>query len=148
MIKTQKCPVFGILRQTQLVEMQASNVAILRSCWLIIVLTLIKLNKFTLGIASTSYFHWNGSSFVTIPFPINDSYVYLNYNTNPVTLRQDINISRTVQSDLVVTLLKGKLNGFYVDLATNDWNSASNTIIFDVYYNWTGTVHMISCLSL
>ena len=42
------------------------------------------------------------------------------------------------QDKLVLSLLKNKTSGFYVDLAARYWHKGSNTFALDYYYNWNG----------
>jgi hypothetical protein len=46
--------------------------------------------------------------------------------------------SQTGQDTFVLVLLNKTTNGYYIDLAANDWKSKSNTNSLEVYYNWTG----------
>jgi Methyltransferase FkbM domain len=48
--------------------------------------------------------------------------------------------SQLQQDRLVSRLLRGKRNGYYVDLAANDAIRISNTYALEAYYNWTGLV--------
>lgn len=42
------------------------------------------------------------------------------------------------QDRLVLKLLQGKRNGFYVDLAARYWHKGSNTFALDYYHGWAG----------
>jgi hypothetical protein len=46
--------------------------------------------------------------------------------------------SQSGQDTFVQVLLNNMTNGYYIDLAANDWKVLSNTNSLGVYYNWTG----------
>ncbi len=63
-------------------------------------------------------------------------YAALGNNTAPA---DDLYYSSQVGQDELVALLSGyKSQGFFVDLASNDWRHLSNTLALEKYFNWTG----------
>jgi hypothetical protein len=92
-----------------------------------------------------SFFQWNhyisafqqlhhalpeNSNFVSNPNffqsyrPISDSNPYVDYSQG--------------QSTALNEIFANKTNGFYIDLATNHWETGSNTFALEIFFNWTG----------
>ena len=46
--------------------------------------------------------------------------------------------SQLGQDKLVLSLYQNKHQGYFVDLASNEWRGLSNTLALERYYNWTG----------
>lgn len=46
--------------------------------------------------------------------------------------------SQSGQDMAVLTFLKDKANGYFVDLAANDWSRISNSYVVEYYNNWKG----------
>eukprot|EP01038_Epipyxis_sp_PR26KG_P014796 gene14796-19881_t len=46
--------------------------------------------------------------------------------------------SQTNQDMIVLRILNDKSNGYFIDLAANDWQLCSNSFIFDMYNHWGG----------
>jgi FkbM family methyltransferase len=49
-----------------------------------------------------------------------------------------VSVSQCEQDKLVLKLLDGKRNGFFVDLAANDYMKLSNSYSIERYFNWSG----------
>jgi FkbM family methyltransferase len=49
-----------------------------------------------------------------------------------------VSVSQCEQDKLVLKLLESKRNGFFVDLAANDYIKLSNSYSIERYYNWSG----------
>ncbi len=58
---------------------------------------------------------------------------------NTIGEKEDKYYSSQQGQDEIITLLSNyKMNGYFVDLASNDWRKLSNTLALEKYFNWTG----------
>ena len=46
--------------------------------------------------------------------------------------------SQVGQDNLLISIFENKMNGFFVDLASNHWSLLSNTLALEKYLNWQG----------
>jgi hypothetical protein len=92
--------------------------------------------------------------FLTFFHAVNSTRVYYTYensiftektskveaiNLNKHRSRQEfVTNSQSGQDKFVQLLLNNLTNGYFIDLAANDWKSISNTNSLEVSYNWTG----------
>jgi hypothetical protein len=59
-------------------------------------------------------------------------------NINRRSPQEFVTKSQSGQDGFVQLLLGNVTNGYFIDLAANDWESLSNTNSLEVFYNWTG----------
>jgi hypothetical protein len=90
-----------------------------------------------------NYERWDSGNFLVSQFEIASTSAssapnfYSSYT--PVTDSNPfVDNSASGQSKLVLEILNGKTEGFFIDLATNDWRVGSNTLSLEQFYNWTG----------
>ncbi len=43
-----------------------------------------------------------------------------------------------VQDRIISQILQNKTNGYFIDLASNDWKILSNSLMFEYFYDWKG----------
>ena len=48
--------------------------------------------------------------------------------------------SQAGQDTFANNILKGKTNGFFVELGANHWRNVNNTIFFEQFLNWKGVM--------
>ena len=92
---------------------------------------------------SPVYYQWIHSKFEpkTILIPKSSPSLDQDFKTKytkVVSADSFVDYSQATQSSLVLKLLNYKMNGYYVELAANDWKDISNSLSLETFYNWTG----------
>eukprot|EP01036_Dinobryon_divergens_P023728 gene23728-32110_t len=91
------------------------------------------------------YYRWNSTltSYDVLPFinlnlsaPVLQDGFYSNYY--PISSDNPFIDESQGQSPVLRDIFEDMINGFYIDLAANDWRIGSNTVTLERYFNWTG----------
>ena len=78
-----------------------------------------------------SYYYYNGTSFQYIAEKIKQ----LPTKTTEETFKDT---SQCQHLSFIIDLLGGKLNGYFIDLAANNWYHLSNSYPLEKHFGWTG----------
>ena len=88
------------------------------------------------------YFEWNNATFTfdnkTIELPADAPSLQSDFLTAPPKLPFKSYSQEHVQDILVLNVFGDKMNGYFVDLAANDWQSLSNSFVVEYFNNWKG----------
>ena len=85
----------------------------------------------------------NTNNFVKVPMVLPDDAPTLNpsywgvQNPNKAVMVSEAD-SRIHQDYVVLNITKHKVNGYYVDLAANDYKFGSNSYVLDLFFAWNG----------
>ena len=88
--------------------------------------------------AAPVYFEWNNATFTfdnkTMDLPADAASLQNDFLTAPPSLPFKSYSQEHVQDILVLNVFADKTNGYFVDLAANDWQSLSNSFVVE-YFN-------------
>lgn len=91
------------------------------------------------------FYRWNNTlnAFQQLQYrlPLNSTFVsnsnfFQDYH--PENAANPLEDNTQGQQKVLLDIFDGKLNGYYIDLASNDWKFGSNTIDLEHFFNWTG----------
>ncbi len=91
-----------------------------------------------------AYYQWNHtlSAFQQIYYPLPDTASYLTPNflttSKPKQSMTPADDTSQGQLPVILDIFANKSNGYFVDLAANDYSIGSNTVCLEKYFNWTG----------
>lgn len=72
---------------------------------------------------------------VEAPFLTNDQFLTTYKHVSSVNDTVDYT---QCQWPMLMEIFAGKTNGFFIDLASNEWKTGSNTLGLEEFFNWTG----------
>lgn len=88
------------------------------------------------------YYFWDHVSRVfelrTKELPTDAASLRKNFHTAPPSLPFKSHSQQQLQDMLVLELLQDKSEGYFVDLAANDWSHLSNSFVLEYYNRWRG----------